>query len=109
MAQSQQSPSSSIEDDVIVAETSAAVKEAIAALPVNHRSLIQLLMADPAPSYEQVSAILRIPVGSIGPTRGRCLAKLRTQLAVTEAGGGFWPSQPERSRDVAHAGRGAPP
>lgn len=82
VAHSQQTATSSIEDDVIVAETTAAVMEAVEALPVNHRSLIRLLMADPAPSYEEVSSILRIPVGSIGPTRGRCLAKLRTRLAV---------------------------
>jgi hypothetical protein len=31
-----------------------------------------------------VSAILRIPVGSIGPTRGRCLAKLRTRLEAAD-------------------------
>jgi len=92
MALSQQSPTSSIEDDVLVAERKAAVKEAVATLPVNHRSLIELLMADPAPSYEEVSAILRIPVGSIGPTRGRCLAKLRTRLEAAEGVGSCWPS-----------------
>jgi RNA polymerase sigma factor (sigma-70 family) len=92
MAQSQQSPTSSIEDDVLAAERNAVVMEAVAALPVNHRSLIELLMADPAPSYEEVSAKLRIPVGSIGPTRGRCLAKLRTRLEATEVASGLWPS-----------------
>jgi RNA polymerase sigma factor (sigma-70 family) len=81
MAQSRQPATSSIEDDVILAETSAAVLEAVASLPLNQRSLIQLLMTDPAPSYEEVSTILRMPVGSIGLTRGRCLAKLRTRLA----------------------------
>lgn len=82
MAHSRQTATSSIEDDVIVAERNAAVMEAVASLPVAQRSLIQLLMADPAPSYEEVSSILHMPVGSIGPTRGRCLAKLRTRLAV---------------------------
>ena len=83
MAQSQQSATSSMEEEVIVAERKAAVKEALAALPVNHRSLIELLMADDAPSYEEVSEILQMPVGSIGPTRARCLAKLRTRLEVS--------------------------
>ncbi|HSR24859.1 MAG TPA: sigma-70 family RNA polymerase sigma factor [Candidatus Eisenbacteria bacterium] len=92
MAQSQRFPTSSIEDDVLVAERNAAVKEAVATLPVSHRSLIELLMADPAPSYEEVSSILRMPVGSIGPTRGRCLAKLRTRLEATAGVGGLWPS-----------------
>lgn len=84
IALTRQLPASSIEDDVLVAERRAAVKEAVATLPANHRSLIELLMADPAPSYEEVSAILRIPVGSIGPTRSRCLAKLRTRLEAAD-------------------------
>ena len=85
LAHWQQSPTSSIEDDILAAERKAAVKEAMATLPVNHRLLIGLLMADPPLSYEEVSALLRIPVGSIGPTRGRCLAKLRTRLEAMEA------------------------
>jgi len=36
-----------------------------------------LFMEDPAPSYEEISARLGRPVGSLGPTRARCLAKLR--------------------------------
>ncbi|MPZ72797.1 MAG: sigma-70 family RNA polymerase sigma factor [Nitriliruptorales bacterium] len=40
--------------------------------------LLRILMADPAPSYEEVSAALDLPVGSIGPTRARCLERLRT-------------------------------
>jgi hypothetical protein len=43
--------------------------------------LLRLLLAEPAPSYTEVSAALNMPVGSIGPTRGRCLAKLRQVLA----------------------------
>jgi DNA-directed RNA polymerase specialized sigma24 family protein len=35
------------------------------------------MLLDPAPSYEEISAALGMPVGSIGPTRGRCLDKLR--------------------------------
>jgi DNA-directed RNA polymerase specialized sigma24 family protein len=37
-------------------------------------------MADPAPSYDEVAAALDMPVGSIGPTRGRCLEQLRHLL-----------------------------
>ena len=92
IVQAQRFPTSSVEDDVLAAQRDAAVKEAVATLPVNHRSLIELLMADPAPSYEQVSSILRMPVGSIGPTRGRCLAKLRTRLEATADVAGFSPS-----------------
>jgi hypothetical protein len=38
-------------------------------------------MAEPPPSYEAVSAALDMPIGSIGPTRARCLTHLRRHLA----------------------------
>jgi RNA polymerase sigma factor (sigma-70 family) len=44
------------------------------------RALLRVLMADPVPSYEEVSAALAMPIGSIGPTRARCLHRLREQL-----------------------------
>ena len=39
--------------------------------------LLRLLVADPPPSYEDVGAALDMPIGSIGPTRQRCLDRLR--------------------------------
>lgn len=44
--------------------------------------LLRLLIADPPPSYEQVSELMDMSIGSIGPTRARCLAKLRTSKGV---------------------------
>jgi RNA polymerase sigma factor (sigma-70 family) len=44
--------------------------------------ILRILMATPPPSYADVSAALGIPMGSIGPTRGRCLDRLRA-LALT--------------------------
>lgn len=41
------------------------------------RQLLKLLFADPVTPYDQISAILGMPVGAIGPTRQRCLGKLR--------------------------------
>ncbi len=46
------------------------------------RRLLRVLMATPPPSYAEVSAALEMPVGSIGPTRQRCLDHLRR---LTEA------------------------
>ena len=40
-------------------------------------------IADPPPSYAEVSAALDMPVGSIGPTRQRCLGTLRRRLGST--------------------------
>jgi len=55
----------------------AALKE----LPESHRQLLTMLFADPAPSYAEISASLAVPIGSIGPTRGRLLDKLRQALS----------------------------
>jgi DNA-directed RNA polymerase specialized sigma24 family protein len=38
-----------------------------------------MLMAEPAPSYAEISAALAMPVGSIGPTRARALNRLRRE------------------------------
>jgi RNA polymerase sigma factor (sigma-70 family) len=59
------------------AERSAALAEAIAGLSDRDRSLIGLLFAEPEPSYAEISDALGMPVGSIGPTRQRCMARLR--------------------------------
>lgn len=44
------------------------------------RELLRLLVASPPPSYLEVAAALDMPVGSIGPTRARCLRRLRDRL-----------------------------
>ena len=46
------------------------------------RRLLRLLIADPPVPYEQVGEMLDMSVGSIGPTRARCLAKLRSSRGV---------------------------
>jgi DNA-directed RNA polymerase specialized sigma24 family protein len=39
-------------------------------------------MLDPPASYEEISAAMGMPIGSIGPTRGRCLERLQGLLAM---------------------------
>lgn len=56
---------------------------AFATLSARCQALLRLLASDPAPSYEHVGAALGMPIGSIGPTRGRCLASLRRALSGT--------------------------
>jgi RNA polymerase sigma factor (sigma-70 family) len=48
------------------------------------QQLLRVLMTSPPPSYGTVSKALQIPVGSIGPTRARCLARLRMILDSAE-------------------------
>ena len=66
-----------IEQEVIVAERNAALRAAFAELPQPCRRLLSLLMSDPPPAYAEVSARLGMAIGSIGPTRARCLDRLR--------------------------------
>lgn len=42
--------------------------------------LEQLYYESPSPSYAEISARLDMPIGSIGPTRARCLKKLEREL-----------------------------
>ena len=47
-----------------------------------HRELLDLTFADAPISYQQISSRLGIPIGSIGPTRARCLKKLERTAAI---------------------------
>jgi len=70
------------EQEVLLAERNAALREAFTDLPPGCQQLMALLMEDPPVPYADISARLGIPVGSIGPSRARCLAKLRRHPAV---------------------------
>src|SRR4029077_18523019 len=70
------------EDELLAAERHAALREAFAHLPPCCQQLIALLTENPPVSYAQISSRLGIPVGSIGPNRRRCLAKLRRHPAI---------------------------
>jgi RNA polymerase sigma factor (sigma-70 family) len=54
-----------------------ALRDAFGALPQRCKTLLSQLFADPPARYAEISAQLRLPVGSIGPTRLRCLSILR--------------------------------
>ena len=70
------------ERELLIHERNAAIREAFRDLPPDGQRLLALLIAEPPLSYVQISATLGIPVGSIGPSRGRCLAKLRHHPAI---------------------------
>ena len=65
------------DQELLVAERHAALREALARLSPCCQRLIGKLIEDPPLTYAQISASLSIPVGSIGPLRGRCLDRLR--------------------------------
>ena len=60
---------------------------AVTALSERCQRLLRVIAFADRPDYAQVSRALGMPVGSIGPTRGRCLAQLR---AVLSADPGLW-------------------
>lgn len=71
-----------LDASLLVSERDRELWRAFVTLPERCQALLRLLVADPAPSYEQVSAALDMPIGSIGPTRARCLAHLRERAAA---------------------------
>jgi RNA polymerase sigma factor (sigma-70 family) len=70
------------EHELLAAERRAALYEAFTRLPPCCQRLIAVLIEDPPVPYAQISARLGIPVGSIGPSRSRCLEKLRRDPAI---------------------------
>ena len=55
--------------------------EAFQDLPDRCRRLLRVLSGSPPPRYAEIADALDMPVGSIGPTRARCLGRLRELLA----------------------------
>ena len=70
------------DEELLVAERNAALRAAFMILSPSGQRLIALLMADPPLPYTEISARLGVPVGSIGPSRRRCLDKLRRHPAL---------------------------
>jgi RNA polymerase sigma factor (sigma-70 family) len=62
---------------LLTSERDHALWTALERLPDRDRRLLRMLIADPAPSYAEISAALEMPIGSIGPTRVRALERLR--------------------------------
>ena len=67
--------------ELMLEQRDAALWRAFDRLPARDQALLRLLVADPQPSYQEISAALDMPIGSIGPTRARSLERLRAELA----------------------------
>jgi len=72
-----------VDERILADERDQIVRDALSRLPRRWQRLLELLMADPPSSYADISNELGLPVGSIGPTRGRCLAQLRVLLQAS--------------------------
>ena len=69
-----------IHENILNDELLTKVMEAFATLPCEAQALLRLLTAVPRLSYNEIADTLDMPRGSIGPTAGRHLAKLRRLL-----------------------------
>jgi RNA polymerase sigma factor (sigma-70 family) len=70
---------------LLQADRDAALWAEFARLCPRDQRLLQMLIADPQPSYEVIGKALAMPIGSIGPTRGRALQRLRRRLELNGA------------------------
>ena len=68
--------------ELLQAERQQALRDGLAELPGDDRELILMFIADPPIPYKEIAARLGVPVGSIGPTRGRALNKLRATPGI---------------------------
>jgi RNA polymerase sigma factor (sigma-70 family) len=71
-----------VDELLLAAERRQVLLDGLDELAPQQRELIMMLTADPPYSYADISRILGIPIGSIGPTRNRVLDKLRDTGAV---------------------------
>jgi RNA polymerase sigma factor (sigma-70 family) len=68
------------------AEQRGAVRAAVRLLAPRERSLLHHLFSERDPSYADIGRSLGMPIGSIGPTRGRILERMRLVEPVAQLG-----------------------
>ena len=71
-----------VDDDLLRADERRAIRQGLAELTESQQELLSLLVADPPVPYSEISRRMRLPIGSIGPTRARLLKKLKGSIAV---------------------------
>lgn len=69
-----------VEQSLLSSERDAVLLRGVGQLEPRCRQLLRVLCASPPPRYDAVAAAFGMPIGSIGPTRGRCLRRLKDIL-----------------------------
>jgi RNA polymerase sigma factor (sigma-70 family) len=77
-------PSAGPETRVLIEDRDKRLWTAFAKLSERCQQLLRILSSAPELSYAEVGALLDVPIGSIGPTRGRCLETLRRRLNASD-------------------------
>jgi len=81
------------DDRLLLSERDGELWRLFEGLPERCKQLLRVVIADPAPSYDEVASAVGLSVGSIGPTRARCLKQLRRSARL--AGIDLGPSDSE--------------
>jgi RNA polymerase sigma factor (sigma-70 family) len=68
------------DDALIEAERDMVLWRCFTRLHGRDQALLQLVLAEPRPGYDEIATALDMPIGSIGPTRARALERLRQEL-----------------------------
>jgi RNA polymerase sigma factor (sigma-70 family) len=71
-----------VDTALLLGERDQALWQAFERLGAKCRQLLQIAVNEPQ-AYDEISAALGMPIGSIGPTRRRCLTQLRALLEGT--------------------------
>lgn len=74
-----------VEETVIDLEDYDTVREAFTTLRQSDQELLRLLVLDPPLSYQEISELTGLPVGSLGPTRARALRRLEQAMEERSA------------------------
>ncbi len=80
--------SPSLESMLVEDEEAREVVAAFGTLSEDCQQLLRLLTTEPPLSYEEISEIVDRPIGSLGPTRSRCLERLKAALSARISGAG---------------------
>lgn len=80
--------SPSLESMLVEDEEAREVVTAFATLSEDCQQLLRLLTTEPPLSYEEISEVVGRPIGSLGPTRSRCLERLKSALSARISGAG---------------------
>jgi len=78
----------SLESMLVEDEEAREVVVAFGTLSQDCQQLLRLLTTEPPLSYEEISEMVGRPIGSLGPTRARCLERLKAALSARISGAG---------------------
>ena len=97
------------EPETMNPELSAELDAAVGRLSERQRNVIELLFSDDSVNYDAISDLLDMPIGSIGPTRARALARLREHARLAELAGDYLQSDDDDASTTARYARSFAP